>query len=159
MKRIGCTGHQTLSAATRWQVVEAMAAELSGMDEDVLGVTCLAEGADQAFALAVLAGGGRLHVVIPSRDYENSFQSDVARSAYDSLLPLATHRSELDFSTPSEEAYLAAGQEVADQSDVLLAVWDGKPAGGKGGTADIVAYARQRRMDVRIIWPPGSTRQ
>ncbi|MFJ1545219.1 hypothetical protein [Streptomyces sp. NPDC088246] len=159
MKRIGCTGHQTLSVATRRHVVEAMAAELSGLEDEILGVTCLAEGADQAFALAMLASGGRLHVVIPSRDYESSFQNDEARSAYNSLLQLATSRSELAFSTPGEDAYLAAGQEVADQSDILLAVWDGKPAGGKGGTADIVAYARQQGMDVRVIWPPGSTRQ
>ncbi|MYV48070.1 hypothetical protein [Streptomyces sp. SID2888] len=136
-----------------------MAAELSGMEEDVVGVTCLAEGADQAFALAMLAGGGRLHAVIPSRVYENSFQSDEARSAYHSLLQLATYRSELEFSTPGEDAYLAAGQEVADQSDILLAVWDGKPAGGKGGTADIVTYAQQQGVEVRIIWPPGSTRE
>ncbi|MEU5182794.1 hypothetical protein AB0G49_22350 [Streptomyces longwoodensis] len=159
MKRIGCTGHQTLSVATRQHVVEAMLAELSDIQEEILAVTCLAEGADQAFALAMLARGGQLHVVIPSRDYENSFQSNDARSAYNSLLQLATSRSEPHFSRASEDAYLAAGQEVADQSDILLAVWDGRPAGGKGGTADIVAYARQRGMDVRIIWPPGSTRQ
>ncbi len=148
-----------MSVATRQRVVEAMMVELSDLQEDVLGVTCLAEGADQAFALAMLARGGRLHVVIPSKDYESSFRSNEARSAYNSLLQLATSRSEMDFSTAGEDAYLAAGQEVADQSDILLAVWDGRPAGGKGGTADIVAYARQRGMDVRIIWPPGSTRQ
>ncbi|MFJ8953478.1 hypothetical protein ACIRO1_25525 [Streptomyces sp. NPDC102381] len=53
---------------------------------------------------------------------------------------------------------MAAGKEVVDQSDVLLAVWDGKPAGGKGGTADVVAYAQRQGMDVRIIWPLGATR-
>lgn len=159
MKRIGCTGHQILSAATRRDVAKAVAAEIAGAEgENLLGLTCLAEGADQVFAFATLAAGGQLHVVVPSRNYESSFQSNQARAAYDSLLTLAVSRSELDFSSPGEDAYMAAGREVADQSDILLAVWDGKPAGGKGGTADVVAYAQQRGVEVHIIWPLGATR-
>jgi len=30
---------------------------------------------------------------------------------------------------------------VVDLADLLIAVWDGKPARGPGGTADVVAYA------------------
>jgi hypothetical protein len=40
----------------------------------------------------------------------------------------------------------------------LLAVWDGKPARGHGGTADVVAAAREQGRTVRVIWPAGSTR-
>jgi hypothetical protein len=39
-----------------------------------------------------------------------------------------------------------------------LAVWDGKPARGYGGTADVVADAKTRGIPVTIIWPPGATR-
>lgn len=160
MKRIGCTGHQTLSADTRIEVAKAMATEIVKFQgEELLGVTCGAEGADQVFAFTMLAAGTQLRVVIPSRDYESSFQNEKARAAYECLLQLAVSRMELPFSAPSEEAYMAAGQEVADQSDILLAVWDGKPAGGKGGTADVVAYAQRQGMDVRIIWPLGSARE
>lgn len=160
MKRIGCTGHQTLSSATRLDVAKAMAAEIvNHKEEKLLGLTCFAEGADQIFAFAMLAAGAQLHAVIPSEHYENSFQSEQSRVAYECLLRLAASRSNLAFSAPGEEAYMAAGQEVVDKSDILLAVWDGKPAGGKGGTADVVAYAQRRGMDVRIIWPPGATRE
>ncbi len=38
-----------------------------------------------------------------------------------------------------------------DECDVLLAVWDGKPAAGRGGTAEIVAYALKRRVPVVAI--------
>ena len=34
------------------------------------------------------------------------------------------------------------GRYVLDRCDVLVAVWDGQPARGRGGTADIVAMAR-----------------
>lgn len=160
MKRIGCTGHQTLSADTRTEVAKAMATEIVKFQgEELLGITCGAEGADQVFAFTLLAAGAQLHAVIPSRDYESSFQSEQPRAAYECLLRLAVSRTELPFSEPGEDAYMAAGQEVADQSDVLLAVWDGKPAGGRGGTADVVAYAQHHGMDVRIIWPLGSTRE
>jgi len=40
-----------------------------------------------------------------------------------------------------EEAFLAAGKRVVDLSDIVIAVRDGEPAKGKGGTADSVAYA------------------
>jgi len=64
----------------------------------------------------------------------------------------------LSFDEPSEEAYLAAGCRVVDMSDVLLAVWDGQPARGKGGTGNIVEYARSRATRVEIVWPKGITR-
>ncbi|MFB6823348.1 hypothetical protein ACFCXA_17380 [Streptomyces virginiae] len=162
MKRIGCTGHQTLSPATRRSVTAAIAeelADLAGTDTDgVVGVTCLAEGADQIFAHTILASGGILHAVRPCADYEDSFQSSAPLTAYASLLRLAAEVSSLDFPAPSEEAYLAAGHAVVQHSDVLLAVWDGRPAAGKGGTADIVHYARARGLDVRVIWPAGASR-
>jgi hypothetical protein len=40
---------------------------------------------------------------------------------------------------------------VADQCDALVAVWDGQPARGRGGTADIVAYARKKRRPLAWI--------
>jgi hypothetical protein len=37
-----------------------------------------------------------------------------------------------------------AGRVVVDRSSVLVAAWDGQPSRGLGGTADVVAYARER---------------
>jgi hypothetical protein len=33
--------------------------------------------------------------------------------------------------------------ETVNECDVLLVLWDGEPARGKGGTADVIAYARE----------------
>ena len=38
--------------------------------------------------------------------------------------------------------YEKVGKEVVDTADVLFAIWDGEEAKGKGGTGDIVQYAR-----------------
>jgi hypothetical protein len=53
---------------------------------------------------------------------------------------------------------MAGSELLVDQADELLAVWDGQPARGYCGTADVVAYARQKGAPVRIIWPEGTTR-
>ena len=52
----------------------------------------------------------------------------------------------------------AAGKAIAERSDLVLAVWDGRPAGGLGGTADVVKYARERGTTVAVIWPDGCAR-
>jgi hypothetical protein len=41
---------------------------------------------------------------------------------------------------------------------VLLAVWDGTPSQGVGGTADVVAFAGERGVPTTVVWPPGSRR-
>ena len=52
-----------------------------------------------------------------------------------------------------EDCYLAAGHRVVELSDLMLAVWDGSPAKGKGGTADVVAYAVRRGVPLFHINP------
>lgn len=53
---------------------------------------------------------------------------------------------------------MAGGRVVVDRSARLLAVWDGQPARGHGGTAGVVAYARKRGVPVEVIWPEGAAR-
>jgi hypothetical protein len=64
-------------------------------------------------------------------------------------------------STPGtdEDAYLSAGHRIVDLSEILFAVWNGKPAKGKGGTADVVDYAKQQRRPMIQINPVTRTVQ
>jgi hypothetical protein len=39
---------------------------------------------------------------------------------------------------------MAPSRFVVDEADRLIAVWDGEPARAFGGTADVVAYAREK---------------
>jgi hypothetical protein len=36
---------------------------------------------------------------------------------------------------------------------MLVAIWDGKPARGLGGTGDVVRYAQEKGTAVSIVWP------
>ena len=110
------------------------------------------------FADEVLKGGGSLFAVIPSAGYEQSFGDPGALRRFRALKGRASKVLELDFGEPGEEAYWAAGQKVVELSDEMLAVWDGQPSGGLGGTADVVAFAHQKNVPVSVIWPSGSAR-
>jgi len=156
--RIGLTGHQNIPSQALEYVTRGIADVLDRVKDELVGVSSLAAGADQLFASMVLERGGSLQLVIPCRRYEETFPDPEDLTNFRTLLERAVSVETLSFDEPSEEAYLAAGCRVVDLSDVLLAVWDGQPARGKGGTGDIVEYARNRATRVEIVWPKGITR-
>jgi hypothetical protein len=142
--RIGITGHQKLEEPNRWGWVQREIDNiLAGTQTPLIGVTSLAIGADQLFAEAVLRHYGTLEVVIPYEGYEQAFTEGHDRGEYFRLLKEAARVEVLQRTGTNEEAYYEAGKRVADSSDFIVAVWNGKPAVGLGGTADIVQYARQ----------------
>jgi hypothetical protein len=113
----------------------------------------LAEGADRFAAQAALALGYELQCPIPFRreEYAKDFSSDSSRDEYFNLLHKASAVFELNGSRDSpNEAYLEAGQLVLQQSDLIVAIWDGGESGGTGGTADVIQEAR--RQHIPVIW-------
>ena len=141
--KVGITGHQKLPQLSDWDWVNVeMRRVLEALDPPLIGISSLAVGADQLFAEVVLERGGTLEVVIPFEGYDDKFTQREDRETYLSLLASASDVEVLDKFGSEEEAYLTAGERVCDRSDFLLAVWDGQPAAGLGGTADIVQYAR-----------------
>ena len=157
MTRIGISGHQGMRQPTHSLVADDIARELRDV-ASLHGVTSLAEGADQIFAEQVLRLGGKLTAVIPAAHYDDSFVTASSRRLYRRLRARADEIVELPYDAPCEQAYWAAGQHIVKMADILLAVWDGKPSGGLGGTADVVAYAHTCGVPVRVIWPPGARR-
>jgi len=157
MTRVGITGHRDLRDLTHRLVRAAVAAELAAF-RPLHGISSLAEGADQIFAEQVLEARGALTAVIPSAGYVATFETGSGRAMYRRLRARATEVIELPFAGPSDDAYLAAGRRVVCLSDVLLAVWDGAPSGGIGGTADVVAFAGARGVPTTVLWPPGARR-
>jgi hypothetical protein len=156
--RVGVTGHQSIPASAYAAVLGEVENELRRYAANFRGVSSLAAGADQIFSEAVLRLGGKLHVVLPCRHYDAAFESSATLANFRVLLQRADAAETLDFDQPSEEAFLAAGRRVVVLSDVLVAVWDGQPAKGLGGTADIVEFARSRNIEISIVWPSDAER-
>ncbi|MFE5243707.1 MULTISPECIES: hypothetical protein [unclassified Streptomyces] len=157
MKRIGVTGHRSIPQEVHDHVLEQLRAALCGHEGSLEALSSLAVGADQLFADLALAHGAELTVVVPSGDYEAGFdEAELARYRY--LKARATREILMDFPHSTDEAYYAAGAYIADHCDRLLAVWDGRPARGLGGTGDIVTYARSLGRPVTVIWLDGVER-
>lgn len=149
MVKIGVTGHQRLDATSQWLWVEIeMNRLLTDAPKPLTGLTSLAVGADQVFADVVLRSGGMLAVVLPFAQYELTFDEGPDRERFRHLVERASSVEVLEPKGSQEEAYLSAGKRVVDESDWVIAIWDGKPAAGLGGTADIVSYALSQGKQV-----------
>ncbi|WP_199555128.1 hypothetical protein [Sandaracinobacteroides hominis] len=184
---VGVTGHRAdrltrpLEAAARARVDEALAlvadiaAQLhrEGSDWFAPGapelhlVSAIAEGADRLCAEVALAQGYLLDVPLPfpAEVYANDFPDAASKAAFTSLCARATTILELpgDRATDSA-AYSLAGGAILASSDILLAIWNGKGSGGRGGTGDVVATALamgkpvihiplEAHEEVRLLWP------
>ncbi len=154
---IGVTGHRFLARAgkVRAGIDRALdRIEAAFPAERITVVTMLAEGADQLVAeCALRRAGARLTAVLPvaQPDYLTDFYDRTARRTFLRLLEKADHVIELPPAASRDEAYLAGGRWIVDNCHVLVAVWDGCPAQGTGGTADIVHSARERGLPLAWI--------
>lgn len=149
---IGVTGHQRLEDPAAWEWVRAALNDILEEHPGAVGISSLAIGADQLFAESVLSHNMKLISVIPCLEYVDTFDQ-TAVAMYKSLLSSATEKIQLSFIAPSEKAFYAAGKKIADLADILVAIWDGQPAKGLGGTGDIVKYAEEQHKDIIHINP------
>ncbi|MEU4516439.1 hypothetical protein AB0G05_43710 [Nonomuraea wenchangensis] len=159
MVRIGVTGHMNLTPATAHLVSDALRAHLASFTGELVGVSCIARGADSLFADEVLAAGGSLEAVLPSRDYRQTKVKPDHAEQFDRLMEAAKTVRFMDFEHADRQAYEAANEAVLSTVDELVAVWDGQPGTGAGGTAEVVAEALQRGLPVTVIWPKGAARE
>ena len=133
MPRIGITGHVLLADGTAELVYARLAEELQPYAGPGLhGITCLADGADQLFARAVLALDGTYEVVIPAVDYRERAVNQDNLAAFDELLDRATVVSVMPFPRSNRQAYLAASMELLNRCERLIAVGR-HPVGGHRG--------------------------
>lgn len=116
-------------------------------------ISSLAEGADQWVASRAKTMGYELQVVLPfaRAEYEKDFKDSKVLAEHRRLRGFATAVFELDGSRArAGESYLAAGRVLLNQTDLLIALWDGKESQGTGGTGQIVHEALHR--GIPALW-------
>lgn len=155
MITIGVTGHRNIHPTNELQqaIDIALEATLENNGNGVVIVSPLAEGADRIVALQVLEKHPcELIVPIPHslQEYLEDFDTETSKQEFLSLIKAAKKLIELPVHGGKDAGYLAAGQYVLNHSDVLFALWDGKPARGVGGTGQIVELARKQKKP--IVW-------
>lgn len=158
MTRLAVTGHRGLSEKTTALVDAALRSEIrKHAAGPLIGLSCIADGADALFARAILDHGGALHVVVPAYKYRDGLPKD-HHATYDALIAEAAEIIRIDHVESDSDAHMDASLRMLADADELLAVWDGQPARGHGGTADVVDAAREQGVPVMIVWPAGATR-
>lgn len=149
---IGITGHRTLGDVDAKRVMRTIENELDFLKEHypctpLILVSALAEGADRIAVEAAIQKGIPYCVVLPtSADiYQKDFTTASSRSEFVAYLQQATvviNASQAHGGDPSlsirPDIYVHAGDEICKMCQVLIAVWDGLPAKGAGGTAWVV---------------------
>ena len=164
---VGVTGHrlEAIPAARRADVERRIGETLERLEGQARALLCreqelfspeqpvftlvspLAEGADQMAAEAALARGWRLQAVLPfdREAYVSDFNDEDSRSRFHRLLAVADCTLELPGDPVDKlEAYVMAGRGTVAHCDILIAVWDGLPPRGRGGTGEIVELAIAR---------------
>jgi len=155
MTSIGATGHRFLSETG--SIIRGIDTALNKIREAFPGpfelYTSLAEGADRLVtsrALLILQTRLVVPLPLPLASYLVDFSPD-SQVELTTLLQQADEVVELPLRAKRASAYEAAGLYMLDHVDVLIAVWDGQAARGRGGTGQIVAEARQRGMPVAWV--------
>lgn len=159
--RIGVTGHRALPADDRLteQVrlairrAVALAPVAGGRPCPVIVLSPLAEGADRLVAREAMDVAGatlEAFLPLPAEDYCTDFATEASRQEFRTLLARAANVTIAAKQGSRNAAYEAAGQAVIDRADILIALWNGEGAQGRGGTAEMVAYAR--RQGVPLLW-------
>ena len=123
-------------------------------------VSGLAEGVDQT-AASLCPADWAIEAIIPfpvetyKKDFEQSaadktrnvvaeFEALYAKAETVFALP------DIDDATERDRGYARLAQYLVRQIDLLIAVWDGKPPEGAGGTADVIRHAI--RSGVPVVW-------
>jgi hypothetical protein len=154
---IGVTGHRILAEPER--VAAGVESALDRIEATFPGrplvvISALAEGADRLVAEAVLVRpGARLRAILPMprSDYLDDFASPESRDAFLRLLGRADEVVELPARATRDDAYAAANEWMLERVDVLVAVWDGRGAQSRAGTAEVVARARARSLPLAWV--------
>ena len=155
-------------------VVASGGADLLEMERDCFAIgpsrrrfiSPIADGADQLAAEVALELGWELQVVLPFERsaYRASLANHGARERFDALVERASCLLELP-GDPDHglDAYVMTGRATVAHCDMLIAVWDGLPPRGRGGTGEVVQFALSRGTaiihvpltpggDTRILW-------
>ena len=143
---VGFTGHRQLTneAMVERVIREVLSSLRTEAGVEWLAMSSVAAGSDMAFARAALSIGLGWEAVLPlpPAEFRHDF-SELEWRSVEALLGEAEHVRVISERGHREDAYLDGGMETVNHCDVLLAVWDGEPSRGRGGTAEIVAYARE----------------
>lgn len=169
---IGVTGHRLHKLdVNNGPLIEAIEEQLLELkrkhsDRRIIVMSSLAEGADRLVArMAMDRIGAVLWVPLPlpfdlyctdfsTAESIDEFKDLVGKAEYYFELPMKfgtqeelAVRQDKSSNELRDQQYALAGAYIVERSDELIAIWDGEPEEGSGGTAQMVRWRRAGRVD------------
>ena len=147
---VGVTGHRDLAPDALPAIVQRVRELLLDYKRrypatPILIISALAEGADRLIAQVALepAIGAQVlaPIPLPYEQYLATFDNDQSRNEFLSLTKLdgVVPFTLTEPAVTPEDAFMNLASFLGRNADVVIAVWDGKDARGKGGTADVIS--------------------
>jgi hypothetical protein len=142
---IGFTGHRNLpdEPLVGRLIRDVLMQERIAIPGPVYGVSSAAAGADLLFAESCIELGIPVRVLLPLELEE--FRTDFDQPTWQRVETVMTNADSVEVVARGgsrEEAYYECGIATVQESRILVAVWDGEASRGKGGTANIICFAR-----------------
>jgi hypothetical protein len=150
---IGFTGHRRLpdEAKSRKLICEFLREQKATSSGIVYGVSSAAAGGDLLFAESCIELEIPLRVLLPlpqeyfRKDFDTATWLRAEQVLSKAISVEVTGNYEL-----REEEYYECGIETVQQSQLMIALWDGEPSRGMGGTQEIIDFAA--KMGTPVIW-------
>ncbi|NNM52196.1 MAG: hypothetical protein HKM02_08215 [Pseudomonadales bacterium] len=150
---LAITGHRDpadskLISATISEAIDII--EKNFPNTPLQALSALAEGADRLFAQVALDRGIPLDVILPMPrelyrdDFPDSldeFDGLISKARHVGTLPFVSGNNPQKIASPGDARnlqYALVGWHLVNHAQILVAAWDGTPARGMGGTAQVV---------------------
>ena len=153
---VGVTGHRFLRETD--ELILAIDGVLEGIERRWPGlplrlISALAEGSDRLVAERALCRPHAQLLVplpMPEAEYTLDFRLPNSETHFFHLLGRADAVIRFPPAATRPAGYATAGHYMLAHCDLLIALWDGQPAHGDGGTGSVVAEAR--RCGLPLVW-------
>lgn len=155
---IGVTGHRAI-APEKYEIIKSkLKEELKNLmqkysSSEFVMLNSLASGGDSLCASVAIELGINIVAVLPfeKEEYAKDFNEEELK-AFNNFLEYAKKVIVIDKTQTRDEGYRNAGLYVANQSHILVALWDGEGGNDEGcGTADVVYYLTNYKKEYSII--------
>jgi len=143
---IGFTGHRALDdeAKCRKSIFEFLELQKKSTSALVYGVSSVAAGGDLLFAESCIQLALPLFVLLPlpAEEFRKDFD-EITWSRAEQVMTQAVSVEVAGSDRTRAECYYECGIETVHRSSMLLALWNGGPSQGLGGTEDVVSFAKE----------------
>ena len=144
--KIGIIGHRELHDQGAYHYAQLRCYEIISAFQKkypvMRAVSAISEGADSLFAQTAILLGVQLDTVIPFERFESDFKNEESYTRYKILRENSKLENNVNFEERSVVAYQKSMEWVVFKSNFIVAIWDGREIGSKGGTWEAITLCK-----------------